>query len=316
MQTPDEALSPPASIQVSPVRSPFVPTEDLLPPERAGSRRRTVSNIVRTPSGIIGVTIVSLYVLVALMGALGIMPFSPFEQHRADRLIGPNSTYWMGTDLLGRDMASRIIKGGTNSLYVVVLSVSIATIVGTTIGVVSAYAGGFADNVSMRVMDVFFAFPAVLLSLLIVTIFGAGLNNTILAIAVVYTPIFARVARGPVLSLKETEFVEAARCIGMGHARILVRHILPNMVAPVIVQVSLALSWALLTEAALSFLGLGTPPPEPSWGLMLSDSRGIAEIAPWLLFFPALAIMLSVLGFNLLGDSLRDALDPRLRGLN
>jgi len=221
----------------------------------------------------------------------------------------------MGTDVQGRDVASRIIKGGTNSLYVVALSVSLATLFGTAIGVVSAYAGGFVDNVAMRVMDIFFAFPAILLALLVVTILGAGMNNTIVAIALVYTPIFARVARGPVLSLKETEFVVAANCMGMRHWRILLRHILPNTVAPIIVQVSLALSWALLTEAGLSFLGLGATPPEPSWGTMLSESTGIAEIAPWLLLFPGLAIMLSVLGFNLLGDSLRDALDPRMRGI-
>src|SRR5680860_1458113 len=169
----------------------------------------------------------------------------------------------MGTDVQGRDVASRIIKGGTNSLYVVALSVSLATLFGTVIGVVSAYAGGFVDNVAMRVMDIFFAFPAILLALLVVTILGAGMNNTIVAIALVYTPIFARVARGPVLSLKETEFVVAANCMGMRHWRILLRHILPNTVAPIIVQVSLALSWALLTEAGLSFLGLGATPPEP-----------------------------------------------------
>lgn len=288
---------------------------EALPLEQKSTRGRTVKQILRTYSGLLGVAIVVLYVLVAILGALGLTPHPPLEQYRADRLQGPSSEYWMGTDLLGRDVASRIIKGGTNSLYVVLGSVALATVVGTSIGVVSAYAGGLVDNIAMRVMDVFFAFPAVLLALLIVTVVGAGLNNTILAIALVYTPIFARVSRGPVLALKETEFVEAANCIGMRHARILLRHILPNTMAPIIVQISLALSWALLTEAALSFLGLGTPPPEPSWGTMLSESRGIAEIAPWLLFFPGLAIMISVLGFNLLGDSLRDALDPRMRGL-
>ncbi|CAN5579066.1 ABC transporter permease [soil metagenome] len=278
-------------------------------------RLRSVRKLLGTASGLIGAGIVGLYVLIALVGAVGLTPYPPLEQNRIDRLQEPSRDYWMGTDVQGRDVASRIIKGGTNSLYVVALSVSLATLFGTAIGVVSAYAGGFVDNAAMRIMDVFLAFPAILLALLVVTILGAGLNNTIIAIALVYTPIFARVARGPVLSLKETEFVEAAHCMGMRHWRILLRHILPNTVAPIIVQVSLALSWALLTEAGLSFLGLGTPPPEPSWGTMLSESTGIAEIAPWLLFFPGLAIMLSVLGFNLLGDSLRDALDPRMRGI-
>jgi peptide/nickel transport system permease protein len=210
---------------------------------------------------------------------------------------------------------SRIIKGGTNSLIVVSLSVLLACTIGTAIGVISAYSGGLTDNLAMRVMDVFFAFPAILLALLVVTVLGAGTRTTIFAIALVYIPIFSRVARAPVLALKRTEFVEAANSIGMRRWRVLVRHILPNAVAPIIVQISLALSWALLTEAGLSFLGLGTPPPEPSWGQMLSESTGIAEIAPWLLIFPGAAIMLSVLGFNLLGDSLRDALDPRLRGI-
>ena len=283
---------------------------DLSPAKRSGVLRQ----LLRSPSGTLGLVIVTFYLIVALVGVLELTPKPPLEQFRIDRLNGPSSEYWLGTDILGRDMASRIIKGGTNSLYVAVFSVAISGTVGTIIGTLSAYIGGRMDNFLMRVMDVFFAFPAILLALLVVTVLGAGLNNTIFAIAIVYTPIFARVARGPVLSLKEMDFVTAAHCIGMPHWRIVLRHILPNSLAPIIVQVSLALSWSLLTEAALSFLGLGTRPPEPSWGVMLSDSTGIAEIAPWLLIYPGIAIMLSVLGFNLLGDGLRDALDPRLRG--
>jgi peptide/nickel transport system permease protein len=295
--------------------SPTPAAADAEPVERPAPRFQAVRQLLRTPGGIVGGAIVGLYMLVALLGAAGLTPHSPFEQHRADRLQGPSREYWFGTDLLGRDLFSRIVKGGTNSLYVVFSSVALATLIGTAIGVVSAYGGGVIDTIAMRVMDIFFAFPAILLALLVVTVLGAGRRNTVVAIAIVYTPIFARVARGPVLSLKETEFVEAATCLGLRSWRILLRHILPNTVAPTIVQVSLALSWALLTEAGLSFLGLGTPPPEPSWGQMLAESTGIAEVAPWLLFFPGMAIMVSVLGFNLLGDSLRDALDPRLRGL-
>jgi peptide/nickel transport system permease protein len=287
----------------------------LAPPEeRMGARPRPWRQMLRTASGAVGATIVAIYLIVALMGALGLTPYSPLEQNRMDRLQGPSREHLMGTDILGRDVFSRIIKGGTNSLIVVSLSVLLACTIGTAIGVISAYSGGFTDNMAMRVMDVFFAFPAILLALLVVTVLGAGTRTTIFAIALVYIPIFSRVARAPVLALKRTEFVEAANSIGMRRWRILLRHILPNAVAPIIVQISLALSWALLTEAGLSFLGLGTPPPEPSWGQMLSESTGIAEIAPWLLIFPGAAIMLSVLGFNLLGDSLRDALDPRLRG--
>ncbi len=271
-----------------------------------------VRRLLRNYSGLVGSILILLFAITGLLGAAGMTPYPPLEQHPRDRLTGPSAQYWLGTDLFGRDLTSRLMKGGANSLKVAVLSVAIATFFGTIIGITSGYLGGFFDNLIMRVMDIFFAFPSILLALLIVVVLGPGLNNTILAIAIVYTPIFARVARGPVLSLKEMEFVTAARCLGIRQWRILFRHILPNAMAPLIVQVSLALSWSLITEAGLSFLGLGTQPPEPSWGLMLSESRALAEIAPWLMFFPGLAIMLGVLGFNLLGDGLRDVLDPRM----
>jgi peptide/nickel transport system permease protein len=271
--------------------------------------------LLRSRSGTLGLIIIVFYVIMAVMGALGVTPYPPTEQHRIDRLQPPSSKYRLGTDLFGRDIASRLIKGATNSLYVAFLSVALSGTAGTLIGTTSAYIGGRFDNVMMRIMDVFFAFPAILLALLVVVILGRGLNKTIIAIAVVYTPIFARVARAPVLSVKEMEFVTAARCLGMRDQRILLRHVLPNTLAPLIVQVSLALSWSLLTEAGLSFLGLGTQPPEPSWGVMLSESQGLSEIAPWLMIYPGLAIMFGVLGFNLLGDGLRDVLDPRLKRL-
>jgi peptide/nickel transport system permease protein len=271
--------------------------------------------LLRNRSGTVGLVIIALYLIVAVFGLLGLTPYPSVEQHVPDRLQGPSRQYSMGTDLFGRDVASRLIEGTTNSLRVAALSVLLSGTLGTFLGTVSAFSGGRVDNIIMRIMDVFFAFPAILLALLVVAILGPGLNNTVLAIATVYTPIFARVARGPVLVVKETEFVLAARCLGAPEWRILFRHVLPNTLAPLIVQISLALSWALLTEAGLSFLGLGTQPPQPSWGVMLSESRGISEIAPWLMFFPGLAIMLGVLGFNLLGDGLRDVLDPRLRRL-
>lgn len=269
----------------------------------------------RSLSGTVGLIIVTLYVGVAIIGALQATPYPYNEQHPRERLSEPGQEYRLGTDIFGRDILSRIMRGATNSLYVSLLSVALSGTVGTLIGTVSAYIGGLFDNIMMRIMDIFFAFPAILLALLVVTVLGSGLNNTILAIAVVYTPIFARVARGPVLSVKEMEFVTAARCVGSGSPRILFLHIFPNIFAVLIVQISLALSWALLTEAGLSFLGLGTQPPEPSLGVMLSESRGIAEIAPWLMIYPAIAIILGVLGFNLLGDGLRDVLDPRLKRL-
>lgn len=273
-----------------------------------------VRRLLRSPSGLVGLIIIVLYVAVAFVGAAGVTPFPPDEQHRAERLHEPNSTYWMGSDLYGRDVTSRVIDGTLHSLRVAVASVVLSGVIGTLLGALSGYFGGTLDQVIMRVMDVLFAFPAVLLALLVVVVLGRGLTNTVLAIAIVYTPIFARVARGPTLAVREMEYVVAARCIGVRERRILALHVLPNIFAPLIVQVSLALSWALLTEAGLSFLGLGPPPPQASLGLMLSESKSLSEMAPWLMIFPGLAIMLGVLGFNLLGDGLRDALDPHLRG--
>lgn len=271
--------------------------------------RRLLTNL----SGALGALLVAIYLLAALAGAMGWTPYPPDKQFTRDRLKPPGATYWMGTDLFGRDQASRVITGATNSLRVAFLSVIISGTVGTLIGILAGYAGGLADTVIMRLTDVLFAFPALLLALLIIAVLGPGLNSAIIAIAIVYTPIFARVARGPVLSLKAIDYVTAARSIGGRDLYILFRHILPNMLAPLIVQFSLALSWALLTEASLSFIGLGTQPPDASWGVMLNDSRAIAERAPWLMFGSGAAIVLGVLGFSLLGDGLRDVLDPRMK---
>jgi peptide/nickel transport system permease protein len=280
--------------------------------KRADFRKSTLGRLLKYPSARMGLALVLAYVIVALFAGV-LAPYSPLDQHTKDRLQAPSTTYWLGTDDFGRDILSRLMHGATNSLRVAILSVVFACVLGSGLGMIAGYTGGMMDNALMRVMDMFFAFPAILLALTIVAALGPGASNTILAIAVVYTPIFARVARGPVLSLRQMEFVEAARATGDRLPRILLRHILPNAIAPIIVQISLALSWAMLTEAGLSFLGLGTIPPAPSWGSMLSDSRKLMEIAPWMAVFPGLAIMLGVLGFNLLGDGLRDALDPRMR---
>ncbi len=283
------------------------------PRERASLK--LLGRLLRNRSGAVGLVLVTFYFVVGLLGSVELTPHPPLEQHPRERLQAPSATYIMGTDLFGRDIASRIMGGAANSLRVAVFSVTLATTLGTLLGTLSGYIGGTVDILIMRVMDVFFALPALLLALVVVSVLGPGINNTVFAIATVYTPIFARVARGPVLTVKQMEFVLAARCIGAQDWRIVLRHVLPNTLAPLIVQISLALSWSLLTEAGLSFLGLGTQPPMPSWGVMLSESRGIAEMAPWLMLYPAAAIMLGVLGFNLLGDGMRDVLDPRLRGL-
>jgi peptide/nickel transport system permease protein len=229
----------------------------------------------------------------------------------ADRLQGPSAAHWMGTDMFGRDVLSRTVVGVRTSFAIAIGAVALASIAGTLIGLVAAWWGHWRDTLLMRLMDVLLAFPAILLALLIVTVIGPGTLTTIVAIAVVYTPIFARVARAPALSLRERDFVLAARSFGSSPGYILTRHLLLNLVAPLTVQVTLALSWALLTEAGLSFLGLGTQPPQPSLGSMLSESRALMEFAPWLLAFPGAAIMIGVLGFNLLGDALRDVIDPR-----
>ena len=267
--------------------------------------------ILREPVALIGLAMVVIYVGVAL--TVGFLPLHDPLLPSTQRLVGPSPEFPFGTDALGRDLLSRIMFGARLSIRVAVLSVVIATIVGGTLGLVSGYLGGLADMAIGRVLDVFFAFPAILLALGIVAALGPDPNNVIVAIAVVYTPIFARVVRGPVLALKAREFVEAARAVGATGSRIVIRHIVPNLMSTLIVQVSLALSWAVLTEGALSFLGLSAQPPAPSWGVMLSEGRQYLEFATHLAVFPGLAIMVAVLGFNLLGDGLRDALDPQQR---
>jgi peptide/nickel transport system permease protein len=271
-----------------------------------------VQRLRRHPSGAVGLGIILLYLVMAVF-APALAPYSPIEQHAQDRLQPPNRQYFFGTDEFGRDIFSRLVHGATNSLRVALISVTLSFIFGTLAGILSGYAGGWTDTLVMRGADLLFAFPAILLALSIAAALGPGTRNTIIAISVVYLPIFARVARGGALSIKTKEFIEAARSLGAGHERIIFNHLLPNSIAPSIVQLSLAFSWAILTEAALSFLGLGTIPPHPSWGSMLSESRTMMEIAPWMAVFPGLAIMLGVLGFNLLGDGLRDVMDPHLQ---
>jgi len=260
----------------------------------------------------IGLGIVAVYVLLAITADW--LPLrNPLQIVGANRMAGPSWALPLGADSFGRDLLSRIVFGARLSLEVASVSVAIALVAGSGLGLVAGYAGGWIDQLIMRSMDILFAFPAVLLALGIVAALGPNPNNVIIAIAVVYTPIFARVVRGPVLALKEREFVEAARALGARASRILVVHVLPNLLSVLVVQASIALSWAVLTEAALSFLGLSAQPPAPSWGVMLNEGRQNLELAPHLAIVPGAAIMLAVLGFNLLGDGLRDVLDPRLQ---
>lgn len=270
--------------------------------------------LFRHPSGRIGVIIIGLYLIAALFAAVGFTPHDALKLFAIDRLKPPNGTYWMGTDLLGRDTFSRLMLGIRQSLNIAFAAVACATVAGSIIGLLAAWWGSLWDGVLMRIMDVLLAFPAILLALLIIAIVGPGTFTSVTAIAIVYTPIFARVVRGPALSLKRRDFVDAARTFGSSQFYVLTRHLLLNLVAPLAVQITLALAWALLTEAGLSFLGLGTQPPAPSLGVMLSESKNLMTQAPWLMIFPALTIMLGILGFNLTGDALRDILDPRTQG--
>lgn len=272
---------------------------------------RVFGALVRHPSGRIGLFIIGLYLTAALLGMFGLTPHPALKQFMLDRLTAPSTSYWMGTDLLGRDTMSRLMLGIGQSMVIAFASVAWATIAGTVIGLLAAWLGTLWDGILMRLMDVLLAFPAILLALLIIAIVGPGTFTSVTAIGIVYTPIFARVVRGPALSLKQRDFVDAARTFGSSRRYILSRHLLLNLVAPLAVQVTLALAWALLTEAGLSFLGLGTQPPTPSLGLMLAESKNLMQQAPWLMIFPALTIMLGILGFNLTGDALRDILDPR-----
>ncbi|MDQ6859389.1 MAG: ABC transporter permease [Chloroflexota bacterium] len=261
------------------------------------------------PTAAIGLGMVMLYALVAL--GVDLLPLRDPLALSSQRLAAPSGEFLFGTDALGRDLLSRVLYGARLSMEVAVLSVAGATLIGGVLGLAAGYVGGLLDLIVGRLMDVFFAFPAILLALGIVAALGADPRNVIIAIAVVYTPIFARVVRAPVLTIKGLDFVEAARAIGAPPVRIVARHILPNLLSTLIVQISLALSWAVLTEGALSFLGLSAQPPAPSWGVMLNEGRQYLEFATHLAIFPGLAIMVAVLGFNLLGDGLRDALDPR-----
>ncbi len=285
--------------------SPPVPRSE---PAWRGFARRFARNRI----GIAGALIVLVCGVVAVLAPL-LAPYGPEETHPNWKLFPPNAYFLFGTDEFGRDILSRIMYGAQISLEVGLISVTLALLAGGLSGLVAGFFGGWSDAVIMRCMDVLFAFPAVLLAIAIMAVLGTGTGNAILAIGVVYTPAFARLTRASVLTLKEMDFVQSARLMGSGDARILRRHVFPNILAPLIVQISFSLSTAILTEAALSFLGLGTPPSVASWGSMLSASRRYVELDPWPAIFPGLAIMLLVLGFNLCGDGLRDVLDPRLR---
>jgi peptide/nickel transport system permease protein len=285
---------------------------DVPPIAEAGvavRRRRTWRALRRNPIGLAGSIIVIAVVAVALIGPL-LWPVN-YSDQVFRRLQPPSIQNPMGTDNLGRDVFSRVIHGAQVSLQVASIAVGVAVLLGLAIGVLSALYGGKLDALLMRIVDIMFAVPSLVLAILISGLLGPSRTNAMLAIGIVYAPVFARLARGTSLSVLSLPYVEAARSIGASRGRMILRYVLPNIAGSMIVLVSVYLSAAILTEASLSFLGLGTQPPEPSWGGMLSDSRTYMELAPWLAVFPGLAIMLVVLGFNFMGDGLRDVLDPR-----
>ncbi len=266
----------------------------------------------RNRAALLGLLIIAAFALAALSAPL-ILSTDPIEQDLDAQLSPPSRQHWLGTDDLGRDLLTRIVYGGRTSLTVGIVSVLLALSVGTVLGLVAGFYGRWADSVTMRTMDIMLAFPATLLAIFIVGVRGPGLNNAMLAIGVINIPIFARLVRGSVLRVRSEEFVEAARALGAPTARILARHIFPNTLAPIIVQATLGIGAAILEAAGLSFLGLGAQAPTAEWGAMLTNTREFLRDAPWAATFPGIAILLTVVGFNLLGDGLRDALDPRLR---
>jgi peptide/nickel transport system permease protein len=269
--------------------------------------------IRQRPLGAVGAAIIVLTGVLAA-GANWIAPYDPLLNDYAAMLAAPSAGHWLGTDAFGRDVLSRIIFGSRTALTVGLGASLIGTIFGSLIGVTSAYFGGRVDLIVQRVMDVFFAFPVIILALAVVAILGTGAGNVILAIATPMVPRCARVVRSAALAAREMPYVDAARASGFGHSRIVLRHLLPNVMAPILIMGTAFLGEAILLEASLSFLGLGVQEPTAAWGLMLRGAAvEFAETAPWMAIFPGLAISFAVFGFNLFGDSLRDALDPRLR---
>ncbi len=284
--------------------------------EEKGSRTSQLSEVwrrlKRNRAAMLGGAVVLLFVAIAILAPL-IAPYNPDEGELAQRLKPPNREHLLGTDALGRDLLSRVIYGARISLQIQIVSVSIALVIGTLLGMVGGYYGGKFDHLIMRLMDILLAFPGIFLAISIIAVLGPGLLNLMLAAGIYSIPQFARIVRGSILTLKEKEFVEAARAVGESDGNILFRYLLPNSMAPIIIQTTLRMATVLLTASGLSFLGLGVQPPTAEWGAMLSNARAYLITAPHVATVPGLAIMLVVMGFNLFGDGLRDSLDPRLR---
>jgi peptide/nickel transport system permease protein len=281
-------------------------------PQPRGNAARAWTQLRRNRAALVGLVIVAILVVTAILAPF-LAPYNPYTVALDQRLLPPGGAHPLGTDELGRDILSRLIYGARVALWVGVVTVLLAGTIGITGGLVAGYLGGRWDAVIMRLVDVFLAFPVIILAIAIVAVRGPGLTNVLIALGLVYWTTYARVSRGTVLLLREEEYTWAARTLGASPTRIMVRHLLPNAIAPLVVLASLGMGNAILAEAALSFLGLGIQPPEASWGSMLNTGMQFLRDASYLSTFPGLAIFVTVLGFNLLGDGLRDALDPRMR---
>ncbi|SDP85549.1 peptide/nickel transport system permease protein [Litchfieldia salsa] len=293
------------------------PTSSTTIPVSEQSTRLTASKqfykkLAKNKAALAGAIIVSVFVLLALL-APAIAPYNPNTIDIANKLQTPSAEHWFGTDDKGRDILSRLLHGSRISLTVGVLSTLLGAAVGIVLGIVAGYYGRWIDSLIMRICDILLAFPGILLALAIVSILGASTTNVIIAIAFFAVPTFARIVRGSTLTVKKLEYIDAIRAMGATDFRIIFKHILPNIVSPIIVQSTLYIASAIITAAALSFLGMGTQPPDPEWGTMLSEGRSYIRQAPYITLFPGLVILVVVIGFNLFGDGLRDALDPKTR---
>lgn len=276
-------------------------------------RSRTLGKFLRNRSAVAGAILVLLFVVLAVLAPL-IAPFDPSKTNFVALRQPPSLTYWFGTDEIGRDILSRVMHGGVASLYAGVVSVLIAVLIGVPIGLVAGWYGGWTDAAISRATDALLAVPFLILAIALAAALGPSLVNAMIAIGLSQVPIFVRLARGQTLVVKSEDFVEGARAVGVADAMILARHVAPNILPPILVQATLTVAAAIIAEASLAFLGLGQQPPAPSWGSMLNTAKNYLEQAPWMSLSPGAAIFLVVLGFNLLGDGLRDALDPRDAG--
>lgn len=291
---------------------PMAAREAVAPSSRGGSRWRWLRRLARSTPFVAGALIVAAMVVGSIAAPL-ISPYDPVRMSAADRFQGPSLEHPFGTDQLGRDVLARVLHGGRMSLPMGIAPIAVAAVAGLILGLLAGYAGGRLDLVIMRIADVWIAFPPILLAMAIVTVLGTGLVNIMIALGIAWVPYYVRMVRASVLEAKERVYVDAAQALGSRDLRIVVRHVLPNVLTPIMVMSSMGVANAILAGAALSFLGLGAQAPAPEWGTSLADARQFMRLAWWIGFFPGLAIALTVLGANLIGDGIRDALDPKLK---